>query len=146
MTFPKKWSTIILTAQPTPSMNCFPTIPIILPSATGMLLCTLPAYEKNFVLPLIRNNEVPFFIFDPEISWQAQILEQMTDIYVHRKSKTAPLRILSSFSLIWALLLRETDMTITEIALSTGFGSASYYAESFRKWAGMSPGEFRKMV
>ena len=43
-----------------------------------------------------------------------------------------------------ALLLRETDMTITEIALSTGFGSASYYAESFRKWAGMSPGEFRK--
>ena len=43
-----------------------------------------------------------------------------------------------------ALLLRETDMTITEIALSTGFGSASYYAESFRKWAGMSPSEFRK--
>ena len=29
-----------------------------------MLLCTLPAYEKNFVLPLIRNNEVTFFIFD----------------------------------------------------------------------------------
>lgn len=43
-----------------------------------------------------------------------------------------------------AQLLRETDMTITEIALSTGFGSASYYAESFRKWAGMSPGKFRK--
>ena len=172
---------------------------------------------------MIRNNEVPFFIFDPGISWQAQILKQMADIYVHRKSKTAPLRILSSFSLIWALLLehlpsasrtedhtntdltairnmtgfiqqnytsrislkeiaaagsvgiskccklfsryfsqspnlylnqyrlnksaqllRETDMTITEIALSTGFGSASYYAESFRKWAGMSPWKFRK--
>lgn len=43
-----------------------------------------------------------------------------------------------------AQLLRETDMTITEIALSTDFGSASYYAESFRKWAGMSPGKFRK--
>ena len=42
------------------------------------------------------------------------------------------------------LLLRETDMTITDIALSSGFGSASYYAEAFRKWAGMSPGEFRK--
>ena len=70
-----------------------------------MLLCTLPAYEKNFVLPLIRNNEVPFFIFDPGISWQAQILKQMADIYVHRKSKTAPLRILSSFSLIWLCFL-----------------------------------------
>lgn len=190
-----------------------------------MLLCTSPAYEKNFVLPLIQNNEVPFFIFDPNISWQALILEQMAEIYEHRKDNTAPLQILSSFSLIWALLvenlpassrsdknmnndlsairnmtgfiqqnyaskislsdiaaagsvgiskccklfsryfsqspnlylnqyrldksallLRETDMTITEIALSTGFSGASYYAETFRKWAGMSPGEFRKMV
>ena len=41
-------------------------------------------------------------------------------------------------------LLRETSLSITEIALSTGFNSASYYAESFRKWAGISPGEFRK--
>ena len=150
-------------------------------------------------------------------------MEQIADIYIHRKDKTAPLRILSSFSLIWALLLehlpsasrsedhsntdlssirsmtgfiqqnyasrislsdiaaagsvgiskccklfsryfsqspnlylnqyrlnkstlllRETDMTITQIAFSSGFGSASYYAEAFRKWAGMSPGEFRK--
>ncbi len=43
-----------------------------------------------------------------------------------------------------AELLRETTMSITEIALSTGFSGASYYAETFRKWAGISPGEFRK--
>ena len=188
-----------------------------------MLLCTSPAYEKNFVLPLIQNNEVPFFIFDPKVPWQAQILQQMTEIYAHREDKTVPLRILSAFSLIWSLLLenlpahsrtedhtntdlsairnmtgfiqqnyaskislsdiaaagsvgiskccklfsryfsqspnlylnqyrldksaqllRETDLSITEIALSTGFSGASYYAETFRKWADMSPGEFRK--
>lgn len=41
-------------------------------------------------------------------------------------------------------LLQYTDLSITEIALSVGFGSASYYAETFRKWTGKSPTEFRK--
>lgn len=188
-----------------------------------MLLCSTPAYEKNFVLPLIRNDNVPFCIMDPSIQWQKIILEQLSSMYAHRQDKTAPLRILSSFSLIWTLLLenlpavspekndidpdlsmirsmtgfiqqnytsrislsdiagagsvgiskccklfsryfnqtpnlylnqyrlnksaellRETNMPITEIALSTGFSGASYYAETFRKWVGMSPGEFRK--
>ena len=40
-------------------------------------------------------------------------------------------------------LLRDTDMSITEIALSVGFSGASYYAETFRKWFGKSPTKFR---
>lgn len=41
-------------------------------------------------------------------------------------------------------LLLNTDLPITEIALSVGFGSASYYTETFRKWMGKTPSEFRK--
>ena len=41
-------------------------------------------------------------------------------------------------------LLLDTDMTVTEIALSTGFGSASYYAETFRRKLGKSPKEYRQ--
>lgn len=41
-------------------------------------------------------------------------------------------------------LLKSTNMTITEIALETGFGGASYYAEIFRKCFGLSPTEYRK--
>ena len=40
-------------------------------------------------------------------------------------------------------LLRSTDLSVTEIALSAGFGSASYYAETFRQYLGKSPREFR---
>lgn len=40
-------------------------------------------------------------------------------------------------------LLRYTDLSIIEIALSVGFSGASYYAETFRKWFGMSPTEFK---
>lgn len=40
-------------------------------------------------------------------------------------------------------LLRYTDMPIIEIALSVGFSGASYYAETFHKWFGKTPTEFR---
>ena len=40
-------------------------------------------------------------------------------------------------------LLRETDRSITEIALAVGFGGASYYAELFRRQMGQSPTEYR---
>lgn len=43
-----------------------------------------------------------------------------------------------------AELLRLTDKSVTEITLAVGFDGASYFAESFRKWSGQSPTEFRK--
>ncbi len=41
-------------------------------------------------------------------------------------------------------LLRTDDKSITEIAMSVGFGSASYFAEIFHKHFGISPTEYRK--
>ena len=41
-------------------------------------------------------------------------------------------------------LLKDKDKSITEIAEVIGFGGSSYYAETFRKWSGMSPTEYRK--
>lgn len=40
-------------------------------------------------------------------------------------------------------LLSETDRTITDIALATGFGSSQYFSRVFRKYCGMTPMEFR---
>lgn len=41
-------------------------------------------------------------------------------------------------------LLRNTNMTITEIAYETGFTGASYYAETFRKYIGCTPMQYRE--
>ena len=41
-------------------------------------------------------------------------------------------------------ILRGTDNTITEIAYETGFSGASYFAETFRKYIGCSPLQFRE--
>lgn len=40
-------------------------------------------------------------------------------------------------------LFKRTDMTVAEIAASTGFSGSSYYAEAFRKWCGKSPTQYR---
>lgn len=42
------------------------------------------------------------------------------------------------------VLLRTTDMPITDISYATGFSSSSYYAECFKQALGCSPFEYRK--
>lgn len=41
-------------------------------------------------------------------------------------------------------LLKNTDMTILEISYTVGFSSASYFAETFRKFYGRSPKVYRQ--
>lgn len=45
-----------------------------------------------------------------------------------------------------AVLLKNTDGTIAEIAAAIGFGGSSYYAEAFRRWYGKSPTQYRKDI
>ncbi|GGD53597.1 helix-turn-helix transcriptional regulator [Paenibacillus nasutitermitis] len=42
--------------------------------------------------------------------------------------------------------LRATNHSVTDIALSCGFGSSSYFNKVFREFRGMTPGEFRKQL
>ena len=43
-------------------------------------------------------------------------------------------------------LLRETDMSMSQIARILGFSSASYFSQSFRRAEGISPMEYRKQM
>ena len=40
-------------------------------------------------------------------------------------------------------LLRNTGMSITEIAYACGFSNTSYFCELFHKYYGTTPGKFR---
>ncbi len=48
-------------------------------------------------------------------------------------------RILNSKS-----LLKSTDFSITQIAHTTGFSSANYFSQSFKRYTGMTPAMYRK--
>lgn len=43
-----------------------------------------------------------------------------------------------------AKLLENTDASVTEIAMQTGWGSSSYFAKMFRRLRGMTPKAYRK--
>jgi len=43
-----------------------------------------------------------------------------------------------------AMLLAETDKSITDIAMVTGFSTTSYFIQRFREYQGMPPKRFRK--
>jgi len=43
-------------------------------------------------------------------------------------------------------LLRETNLSITDIALATGFSNSAYFSRAFRKVSAMSAGAYRKVV
>ncbi|MDX1474477.1 MAG: helix-turn-helix domain-containing protein [Reinekea sp.] len=43
-------------------------------------------------------------------------------------------------------LLRESNLSVTDIALAVGFSNPAYFARTFRKVTSMSAGEYRKMV
>ncbi|MDF2959415.1 MAG: AraC family transcriptional regulator [Paenibacillus sp.] len=40
-------------------------------------------------------------------------------------------------------LLRTSEQTLEEIAVSVGFANGNYFSKVFRHWVGMSPGKFR---
>ncbi len=59
--------------------------------------------------------------------------------------QTAPYQYLMEYRLSKAAeLLRNTDMPISEIAVSVGFGQTSHFGKCFRDKTGMSPSGYRK--
>ena len=42
------------------------------------------------------------------------------------------------------LLLTQPGLTMTEIAPQCGFASERYFFTTFRRWTGVTPGEFRE--
>ena len=42
-------------------------------------------------------------------------------------------------------LLKERDWTVTEVALHTGYSNSNYFSRVFKKYTGVTPGEYREM-
>jgi AraC-like DNA-binding protein len=44
------------------------------------------------------------------------------------------------------VLLSQSDLTVSEVAAEVGFEDASYFTRIFRKYEGITPSDFRKMI
>ena len=187
-----------------------------------ILLCVSQAFERDFVLPLLNNQNVPYIKLSADTRWQSEILNNILSIYKAKSNSSAVLEISACIIKIWSIIfrntkapavlknqnsdftilknmigyiqkfyrekitlddiatagavgqskccklfdkyigvtpnayliqyrlhqstwyLKNTDMTITQIASTVGFSGGSYYAEAFKKHYNKSPSEYRK--
>ncbi len=189
-----------------------------------ILLCISQAFECDYVLPLIKNQAVPYLYLSVENSWQSKILINILNMYNTKSDKSTVLKIFSYFLKIWDLIfsntkahtekevqnsdltvlknmigfiqksykekitlndiakagavgqskccklfekhigatpntyliqyrlhqstwyLKNTNMTITQIAHAVGFSGSSYFAETFKKRYGKTPSEYKRQA
>lgn len=76
----------------------------------------------------------------------ANICKTGVNTLFHKYTGRSPIEYLNYFRLTKSIdLMKNTDMTLTQICYETGFSGASYFAETFKKVFGISPGEYRKL-
>lgn len=102
-----------------------------------LLLCTSPAYEQDFVMPVLRNQSAAFFRLTPSIPWQKEALAQIQSMYAVKNEKTAPLQVQNSLIKIWLLLYenmiqedspRHSGTDLTTFKNMLGFIQQNYSA------------------
>ena len=69
-----------------------------------LLLCITPAYEKDYALPLLSNENLPYLLLIPSVPWHEEILRLLRHIHSTREESNAPLLAQIDFLTIWALL------------------------------------------
>ena len=79
-----------------------------------LLLCVTPAYEQDFVLPLIRHPAMPYLHLRWEIPWQKQIGFQIQTMYSVRRKPEAPMKIQAAFMEIWTSLYQHMSSFDTQ--------------------------------
>ncbi len=80
-----------------------------------------------------------------QIADSVGISKSQCRILFQRHTSKPPIEYLTEFRLQQALaLLNNTDKSIIEIALESGFSGSSYFCEMFKRKYGLSPMQFRK--
>lgn len=107
--------------------------------------------SKNFNLPLQKAAQYIFVHYSEDITLsKAADIAGMSPYYFSRRfQKTTGfgfreylnhVRIMNA-----SLLLKNTHMSVTEIAMHCGFSNSNYFAADFKQISGVSPLTFRKM-
>lgn len=71
-------------------------------------LASLPSIRERFLEPLLSNAALPWIHLQPQALWQKEILLHLQSIPSWYQTPATPLRIMSAFSQIWAILFENT--------------------------------------
>lgn len=105
---------------------------------------SLPGYKLRQITDWMAEHFVEDFNLD-----QLAALSGLSKFHFHRLFKSAVGVSPSSFHTnlrmeVARKLLRETKRSITDVSLEVGYSNSSYFAQVFRKEAGISPSNYRR--
>ncbi len=126
--------------DPDSSYLCLDFHPRLLSSFEGSV------FEEKYVRPYISGAQISHRLLDSRHAGQRRILkalQRIGDLY-SEADFGYELKIRSVIDELWIELLEDSDLSVSQIAYESGFSSASYYIESFRKELHQTPLQYRK--
>lgn len=73
-----------------------------------IMLCISQAFEQDYVLPLLKNQSVPYLKLSADTDWQSRILSEIFDMFAGKNDACAVLKISACFFRIWSLIFANT--------------------------------------
>lgn len=79
-----------------------------------IMLCFSSAAEKDFVLPVISNDSMPFILLEPDNKWQKEILNCIKQMFENSDDKGFVMKVQSLFARIWSVILNHMPLIDSE--------------------------------
>lgn len=102
--------------------------------------------RKKTILSFIEENyQNPLSL--EELSASVSLSKEQFCRFFKKSFRSTPMQYLNGYRISRSMnLLRETSLSIIDIAIAVGFDSSNYFAISFKKMTGMTPSQFRNMT
>lgn len=102
--------------------------------------------RKKKVLGFIEENyQNPLNL--EELAASVSLSKEQFCRFFKNSFRSTPMQYLNSYRINRSMnLLRETGLSITDIAIAVGYDSSNYFAISFKKMTGVTPSQFRNMT
>lgn len=77
-----------------------------------LMLCVSQVLEQNYVVPLLKNEAIPYIKLSTDLPWQKTAFELILDMYHARNNVTAPLTVSASFLKIWSFIYEISGISV----------------------------------
>lgn len=91
------------------------------------LLCTYKRYEEKYVLPIISNNDIPYYIFKNDVEWENEVVNQIQTIYDISFEKDFELLLPTVFYNMWSNIYRNLHNSQNTVSFE------NEYMDSFKE-------------
>ncbi len=77
-----------------------------------ILLCASRTLEQNYIVPILKNQSMPYIKLSADIPWQSDLLDCIEDIYRAKDDAVAPLTVFSLFLKAWSIIFANSNVSV----------------------------------